>query len=258
MTSDDLVLVADPDRDSRNTISRALTEAGFRVMEAADGPQALRQAFSDPPAATVLSLSIPMLSGIELTKVLRAASDMAILVLTDNYSSQLAVRLLDAGADDFLDASVPLTELVARVRSNVRRLGAATLYRSDTSESDLVRTGALVIDPDSHVVLRRGEEVPMTRIEYLLLAALARRLGQVVQHRDLLMEVWGTEYLEDTHYLRGYVASLRGKLEDDPAKPRLLMTEWGVGYRLAALPVEAQDSGESRDTGDSGLARFAS
>lgn len=81
----------------------------------------------------------------------------------------------------------------------------------------------------------------MTRIEYLLLAALARRLGQVAQHRYLLTEVWGAEYLDDTHYLRGYIASLRSKLEDDPAKPRLLLTEWGVGYRLAALPAEVAE-----------------
>ncbi len=241
MSGEHLVLVADPDRESRTAIARALSDAGFRVMEAGDGPYALRQAFSDPPSAVVLSLNIPLLSGIELTKVLRAASDMAILVLAENPSSQLAVRMLEAGADDFLAAPVQIAELVARVRSNVRRLERllTPVQRSnDSSEIDLVRTGPLAIDPNGHVVLKRGEEVQMTRIEYLLLAALARRLGQVAQHRYLLTEVWGAEYLDDTHYLRGYVASLRSKLEDDPAKPRLLLTEWGVGYRLAALPAE--------------------
>ncbi len=240
MTSEHLILVADQNREMRVALGRALSEAGYRTAEAGDGPYALRQAFADPPAAVVLNLSIPLLSGIELVKVLRAASDMAIIVVAENHSSALAVRVLEAGADDFVAASVNVPELVARIRATIRRAQrvVSPAPRYDSAEADLVHTGPVTIDLAGHLVFKRGEEVPMTRIEYLLLAALGQRLGQVAPHRLLLTDVWGAEYLDDTHYLRGYIASLRNKLEDDPSKPRLLLTEWGVGYRLANLPPE--------------------
>lgn len=237
--TDRLVLVAEPDRAARSAMVRALSEAGYQVAEAGDGPYALRQAFSETPGVVVLNLNIPLLSGVELVKVLRAASDMGIVVVSDSHSSQLAVRVLEAGADDYVSTRIELSELVARIRATLRRVDRRPVAGyAAPSDLRVVRTGTLTINPEAHTVLKRGEEVPMTRIEYQLISALGRRLGQVAPHRYLLTEVWGAEYLDDTHYLRGYIASLRSKLEDDPAHPRLLLTEWGVGYRLAALPVE--------------------
>lgn len=244
MSPDPLVLVADPDRAARSSVARALVEAGYRVAEVGDGPHALRQAFAEAPSAVVVSLSVPLLSGLELVKVLRAASDMAIVVIGDSASSHLAVRALEAGADDYVSLPIHLPELLARVRAVLRRTDGrqpAGELQAPACPPATVRTGPLTIDPDGHVVLKRGAEVPMTRTEHLLLQALSRRLGQVAPHRYLLTEVWGAEYLDDTHYLRGYIASLRAKLEDDPARPQLLLTEWGVGYRLAALPPESQE-----------------
>jgi len=242
MLPERVVVIADPDRDSRTLIARGLTNSGFGVLEVGDGQHALRQAFTQQPAAIVLDINLPLMSGIELVKVLRAASDMSIIVVSDTSSRELAVRVLDLGADDYLPRPLHLPELVARLKASLRRVEReatpAPQLIAARSAPDPFRTGPLLIDVDGHVVLKRGDEVPMTRTEYLLLGALCRRAGQVAPHRYLLTDVWGAEYLDDTHYLRGYIASLRNKLEDDPTRPRLLLTEWGVGYRLAVLPPE--------------------
>lgn len=247
MSSDRTILVAESDREVRTSTARALIDAGFRVLEAGDGPYALRQAFAQRPVAAVITLNLPLLNGLELVKVLRAASDMVLVVLAEGASKELAVRVLESGADDYLERPLHLPELVARLRSCLRRADArqAVPPPAEMGDRELVRTGPLTIDPEGHVVLKRGIEVPMTRIEYLLLGALCKRAGQIARHRYLLTEVWGAEYLDDTHYLRGYIASLRNKLEDDPAHPRLVLTEWGVGYRLATLPQEDSSSREA-------------
>ncbi len=244
MTALPLVLIAEPDQAARIGLSRALEQQGYRVVEAGDGPYAVRQAFSTSPDAVILNLSLPLLSGLELVKLLRAASDMAIITVTDSPSSQLAIRVLDSGADDYLPANIPPREIVARIQSALRRVtrqaSIAIAATPAYSDSAVVRTGDLEIDLDHYSVRKNGAELQMTRLEHLLLRALARRMGQVAPHRYLMTEVWGSEYLDDTHYLRGYVASLRNKLEADPSRPRLLLTEWGVGYRLEALPVETE------------------
>ncbi len=233
-----IVVIANADREARTQAARALSEAGFGILEVGDGQYALRQAFTQQPDAVVLDLNLPLMSGLELVKVLRAASDMTIIVISDAASRDLAVRVLDLGADDFLTRPVHYPELVARIKACLRRSERQAAPVQIGPERSLIRTGPLVIDVEGHVVLKRGEEVQMTRTEYLLLGALGRRAGQVAPHRYLLTDVWGAEYLDDTHYLRGYIASLRNKLEDDPTRPRLLITEWGVGYRLAVIPPE--------------------
>jgi two-component system KDP operon response regulator KdpE len=236
-----LVLIADPDPAARSEMSRAFAGEEFNAMEAGDGVHALRQVFTSQPRVIVMELNMPRMGGLELIRALRAASDIGIIVVADSDNPQTIARVLDTGADDFLPKPVHLTELVARVRATMRRLVLERVVDGGRPLAHVVRTGSLMIDREAQVVTRYGVAVPMTRTEHLLLDNLAGRIGQVCTHRFLLSNVWGGEYIDDTHYLRGYVASLRAKLEDEPTKPRLLLTEWGTGYRLAALAPEIAD-----------------
>lgn len=215
-------------------MARALGQAEFTVLEAGDGVHALRQVFESHPGVIVMELNLPRLGGLELVRALRAASDIGIIVVAGG-SAPTAARVLDSGADDYLPKPVQLVELVARVRATARRIEADHADDGEQPASRVVRTGPLTIDREAQIVTRDGVPVPMTRTEHLLLDNLAQRVGQVCTHRFLLSNVWGGEYIDDTHYLRGYVASLRAKLEDDPAHPQLLLTEWGTGYRLASV-----------------------
>jgi two-component system KDP operon response regulator KdpE len=255
-----LIAVAEPDPTLRTEITRALTAAEFSVVESGDGMHALRQVFSSQPSAIVMELDLPLLGGLELVRVLRAASDVAILVMTDAPTPHLAGRVLDTGADHVIARPVHPVDLVARVRASLRRAQQSAVAHQPATQ--VIRTGSLTIDREAQVVTRRGVTVPMTRTEHLLLDAMARRVGQLCPHRYLLTAVWGGEYVDDTHYLRGYIASLRQKLEDDASSPRLLLTEWGTGYRLAALPPETlgpmdeiDDEDEAVD-GDGDRTRF--
>ncbi|MDA1004376.1 MAG: response regulator transcription factor [Chloroflexi bacterium] len=238
-----LVAVADPDPVTRSEMTRALAQAEFTVLEAGDGVHALRQVFTSHPGVIVMELNLPRLGGLELVRALRAASDIGIIVVSDGHAPT-AARVLDAGADDYIARPVGLAELVARVRATARRIEHDDAADGEQPADQVVRTGALTIDREAQVVTRHGVQVGMTRTEHLLLGSLAQRIGQVCTHRFLLSNVWGGEYIDDTHYLRGYVASLRAKLEDDPAHPRLLLTEWGTGYRLAAIAPAAQRADE--------------
>jgi two-component system KDP operon response regulator KdpE len=234
-----LIAVAEPDPGTRTEIVRALVAADFEVIEAGDGVHALRQVFSSRPAAIVTEFDLPMLGGLEFLRVMRAASDLGIVVVTANTTPGMAVRALDAGADDYLRKPLFLPEMIARLRATMRRRERPEVAAVPAADADdLVYTGPLTFDRSAQRAMLRGRAILLTRTERRLLDLMVRRLGQVCPHRYLLAAVWGEEYSDDTHYLRSYIASLRAKIEDDSAKPRLLLTEWGTGYRLAALPRE--------------------
>jgi two-component system KDP operon response regulator KdpE len=233
-----VVVVADADLRARADMAHALSDADYKVVESPDGVHALRQVFAEQAEAIVMDFNMPLLSGLELIRVLRTASDLAIVVVSANPTPAMAARVLDAGADDYVAKPLFMPELLARLRSTMRRL--ATNEIEDIQDQEVVRTGPLTINRDRHVVTLRGEPVVLTRTEQQLLDAMARRVGHMCPHRYLLAAVWGEEYVDDTHYLRSYIASLRAKLEDDPARPRLLLTEWGTGYRLAAMSPDAE------------------
>jgi two-component system KDP operon response regulator KdpE len=182
-----------------------------------------------------MDLRVPLGDGLELVRVLRAAANIPILVIAAHHSTELAVRALDTGADDCVDTQADRGEIVARLRAAIRRY--ARHVRS-TENPTVVRTGTLVIDRGSQFVTKRGAAVQLTRTEYRLLDTLALRPGQIAPHRYLLSTVWGDASADDTHYLRVYIGYLRNKIEDEPARPRYLLNEWGTGYRLAMLPFE--------------------
>ncbi len=224
----------------RARLIRALNAAEYATTEALDGLEALRVAFEQQPDAMVIDVAIDEVDGLELVRMLRAASDIPIIAITPEGNPELSVQLLDLGADDVATYAAPSSEIVARVRATVRRAQRRTPSRP--TDTVLVQTGDLVIDREAKIVTKFGAQVSLTRTEYRLLDALAARVGQMAPHRFLLSTVWGDAFVDDTHYLRVYIGYLRRKLEDDPKHPQYLINEWGMGYRLASLPTPSTEA----------------
>lgn len=226
------VLLVEDDRELRATLRDALQVEGYRVVASAslaDARAVICTALADDGLDIVLlDLGLPDGDGESLLAELRREHSTPVIVISARPGEEHKVRLLDEGADDYLVKPFSLAELLARMRVALR-------HRGTTVRPVILRYGRadLVVELDTRRVLRRGAEVHLTPTEYRLLARLVRQAGQVVTHRQLLVDVWGPEYTEHTHYLRLYMAQLRAKLESEPADPRLLLTEPGVGYRVA-------------------------
>ena len=230
-----VIAVVDPDEQTRRRLVRTLEAGELITIEASDGLEALRTTFASRPNAAVIDLQTTGIDGLELIRVMRAACDMPIIAVAPQGMAQLTVRALDAGADDVIERTCSATEILARVRAAIRR------YQRRPAQDDVARhvaSGAIMIDREAQTVTKNGDVVQLTRTEYRLLDALSARLGEVAPHRYLLSTVWGDAHVDDTHYLRVYIRYLRQKLEDNPSEPRYLLNEWGMGYRLARLPVE--------------------
>jgi two-component system KDP operon response regulator KdpE len=225
-----LVLVVEDEPQLMRFLRATLPAHGYRVLEAATAAQALVHAETRHPDLVLLDLGLPDLDGLEVTRRIRGWSAVPIVVVSARGQEQDKVQALDAGADDYLTKPFGTDELLARMRVALRH---AARIGSGQGEASF-ESGDLRVDLAARLVYRRGEEVRLTRTEYRLLAALAKYAGKVLTHRQLLVEVWGPGSANETHYLRVYMAQLRHKLEDDPAQPRWLLTETGVGYRLRA------------------------
>jgi two-component system KDP operon response regulator KdpE len=248
-----IVIVVDSDERGRRSALRYLAAADHAVEEATDGPSALRKIYTLRPDAVVLDLDVPVMDGEELTRVIRALSDrIAIVVVAATHDPDVTVRVLDLGADDFIQKPCTGPELVARVSAAIR--GAARQTEGH-EQSLVVRTGDLTIDREAHILKKGNRAVQLTPTEFRLPEALALHVGKLVPHRFLLSSVWGDEFVNDTHYLRTYVASLRQKLEDDPSRPVYLLSEWGMGYRLAAIPRRSASENVPLDDGRVGTRR---
>jgi two-component system, OmpR family, KDP operon response regulator KdpE len=226
------VLLVEDDRELRATLRDALLVEGYRVVASAslaDARAVISTALAEASLDIVLlDLGLPDGDGASLLVDLRREHSTPVIVISARPGEDHKVRLLDEGADDYLVKPFSLAELLARMRVALR-------HRGTTVRPVVLRYGRadLVVELETRRVLRGGAEVHLTPTEYRLLARLVRQAGQVVTHRQLLVDVWGPEYTEHTHYLRLYMAQLRAKLEAEPADPRLLLTEPGVGYRLA-------------------------
>jgi len=223
-----VVLLIEDERQMRRFVTAALRAHDYQVVEAATAREGLAQAAGRNPDLILLDLGLPDLDGLEVTRVLRRSARTPIIVISARGQEHDKVAALDLGADDYLIKPFGVPELLARMRVALRHAAlpanapAEPTYEVDDVRVDLVRRE-----------VRRGEQqVHLTPTEYKLLASLVRHAGRVVTHRQLLHEVWGANYAEQTHYLRVYMAQLRHKLEHDPTRPRLLATEPGVGYRL--------------------------
>ena len=227
--SEPLVLVVEDEPQVMRFLRATLPDHGYRMVEAATGAEALVEASTRGPDLVLLDLGLPDLDGVEVTRRIREWSAVPILVVSARGQERDKVEALDAGADDYLTKPFGTEELLARMRVALRHAS-----RVKGEGESVFEAGELRVDLGARLVFRRGEEVRLTRTEYRLLAVLVQNAGRVLTHRQLLREVWGPGSSSETHYLRVYMAQLRHKLEDDPAQPRYLLTETGVGYRLRA------------------------
>jgi two-component system, OmpR family, KDP operon response regulator KdpE len=221
-----LLLVVDDEPQVLRFLRASLPHQGYRVIEATTGEQGLREAATRTPDAVLLDLGLPDLDGVEVTRRLREWSAVPVIVLSARGQEQDKIEALDAGADDYLTKPFGIGELLARLRVALRHAARGA------SESPVFESGDLRVDLAARRVFSRGEEVRLTRTEFKLLALLVQHAGKVLTHRQLLKDVWGPGSVDESHYLRVYMGQLRHKLEADPARPRHLVTEIGVGYRL--------------------------
>jgi len=219
------VLVVDDEPQIVRALKVILRSAGYATEAAVSKQEALNAVSVRPPDAMVLDLVLPDGSGVDVCADVRRWSSLPIIVLSAVGDEREKVRALDAGADDYITKPFGTDELLARLRAVLRRV-------ADDGGEPSVTIGDLTVDLASHAVTMGGEEIHLTPIEFDLLRALTQHRGRLVTHRQLLHEVWGPGYENETHYLRVHVAHIRSKLEPEPSRPRYVITEPGIGYRL--------------------------
>jgi two-component system KDP operon response regulator KdpE len=224
------ILVVDDEPQMQKFLRLSLEAEGYRVVEAASGREGLSLARAHNPELVLLDLGLPDLDGTAVTKELREWSTKPIIVISARGQEEDKIGALDAGADDYLTKPFATGELMARIRVALRR----TSRSGQDGPAPVLTVGELRLDLDKRQVFVGEAEVHLTPNEYKLLAVLMKNVGRVLTHRQLLKEVWGPAYATQTHYLRVYMVQLRHKLERDSARPRYLLTEPGIGYRLKA------------------------
>lgn len=221
-------MIIEDEQPIRRFLKASLSNEGYRISEAVAGEEGLRIAARQPPDLVILDLGLPDLDGQNVLKRLREWYTAPIIILSARDQETQKIAALDNGADDYVTKPFGVGELLARMRTAIRHA-----HRSGP-EAMTVTVGDLQVDLAARLVHRKDEEVHLTPLEYKLLATMMKHAGKVLTHRFLLREVWGPLDSQENHYLRVFVASLRRKLEDDPARPKYILTEQGVGYRFAS------------------------
>lgn len=223
------VLVVEDDVQIRNFISYALTAEGFQCVTAGNGQTALRRLISDQPDLMLLDLGLPDVDGMDVLKRVREWSELPIIIVSARDQDKEKAAALDAGADDYLTKPFSATELMARIRVALRHL-----YRQGAPKTQtMYQVGELTLDVEKHQATLEGNELHLTPMEFQMMTLFMKNAGKVLTSAFLLKEVWGVDYGTDTQALRALMAGLRRKVEKNPAKPRYLKTEIGVGYRMA-------------------------
>jgi two-component system KDP operon response regulator KdpE len=225
-----LILLIEDEPQMRRFLRAALGGHDYRLVEAETAKEGLAHAAGRNPDVILLDLGLPDTDGLEVTRQLREWTRTPIIVLSARGREQDKVAALDLGADDYLTKPFGVEELLARIRVALRH---ASLGPGEAAEP-IFEVGELKVDLAQRQVFRAGQQIHLTPTEYKLLVALVRHAGKLLTHRQLLQEVWGGNFVTQTHYLRIYIMQLRQKIEPDPARPRFLLTEPGVGYRFKA------------------------
>jgi two-component system KDP operon response regulator KdpE len=225
--SGEKVLIVDDEQSIRLFLKLTLTSQGYDTIEAASGLEALNQARTEKPNIIILDVGLPDMDGIDVTRQLREWTQIPIIILSVRGSEKDKIAALDLGADDYLTKPFVVGELLARVRAALRRAAPG-------GKTPLFKKGELEIDLERRLVKVAGNEIQLTPNEYELLKVLVDNSGKVMTHKHLLNAVWGPEYFGEFHMLRVNISNLRRKIEPDPSRPQIIITESGVGYRLKA------------------------
>ena len=223
-----VIVVIEDDPPIRRFLRTSLSTQGFIVHEAESGKQGIVEAGVRKPDLLILDLGLPDMNGVDVIKSVRSWSEIPIIILSARNGEQQKIDALDAGADDYLTKPFGFGELLARIRVALRHANRAC----EQAQSEVFQTANLQMDLLNRIVKIDNQEVHLTPIQYRLLSVLVKHAGKVLTHQQILKEVWGPSYKENSHYLRIYMSQLRQKLEADPTQPKFLLTESGVGYRL--------------------------
>ena len=226
--TDPVIIVIEDDPPIRRFLRTGLSTQGFLVFETDTGKQGIVEAGVRKPDLVILDLGLPDMNGVDVIKAIRDWSAVPIIILSARSSEQHKIEALDAGADDYLTKPFGFGELLARIRVAMRH----SMRPQEPMQTDVFSTANLKVDLHNRIVCVDDLEIHLTPIQYRLLLVLIKHAGKVLTHQQILKEVWGPSYQENAHYLRIYMSQLRQKLEADPAQPKFLLTESGVGYRL--------------------------
>ena len=227
MIENDTILIIDDEIQIRRLLEITLSSSGYRIFSAASGKEGMQKAVTHTPVLIILDLSLPDTDGLEILRGLREWYQKSIIILSVRNSEEDIVKALDFGANDYLAKPFRTGELLARIRASIRRqLGPA--------DNPSLVFGSLEVDLANHTARKNNELIKLTATEFSLLALLAKNQGRVMTHQFILKEIWGMGYLEQTQYLRVFIAQLRKKIEDEPNKPKWLITESGIGYRFGS------------------------
>jgi len=227
MTDNETILIIDDEVQIRRLLEITLSANGYKISEASSGKDGLAKAAINHPVVVILDLGLPDIDGLEVLKKLREWYQKPIIILSVRNSEEDIVKALDHGANDYLTKPFRTGELLARIRVAIRQ-------SQTTTDNPSLLFGNLSIDLATHIARKSNEIIKLTSTEFSLLALLAKNEGRVLTHQYILKEIWGMSYIEQTQYLRVFVAQLRKKIEDEPTKPKLLVTESGIGYRFGS------------------------
>jgi len=225
MNENETILVIDDELQIRRLLEITLSAHGYKVIHAANGKEGLIDAATHHPALIILDLGLPDIEGLEILKKLREWFSKPVIILSVRNSEEDIITALDNGANDYLTKPFRSGELLARIRAAIRA-------GENKNDAPVLQVGRLSIDMVNHIARKDEELLKLTSTEFAVLSLLAKNQGRVLTHQYILKEVWGYGYLEQTQYLRVFVAQLRKKIEEDPSKPKLLVTESGIGYRF--------------------------